>query len=367
MMTPRAIPPISRRSFLGTVAAGSALAAAVPARSAVPAQEIAGSRILRTIPRTGEPVPAIGMGSLHTFDVFPGGPRGNIMEIMRRFYMGGGRVVDTSPLYGASEVNIGDFATVLGISDELFIANKVSVTGDHPDDGSHARQSFEQSLQRLWRGGLDVVHVHATANSAVMIPLLNAWKREGRIRHLGVSHHDGLGFDALTQWVEAGEIDFVQLPYSIHTRTAEQRVLEAAADQGVAVLTTMPFEKARLFRIVEGRPLPGFAREIGVENWAQFFLKWVIAHPAVTCAVPATTDPDHMSENIGALQGQLPDAGMRARMLRHMEAIPGFAALAAMPPYPDKQLQGFARPVRRSPSNAVIRQQDRPRGHSKVI
>jgi len=188
-------------------------------------------------------------------------------------------------------------------------------------------------------------------NVDIMVPLLNAWKQEGRIRNVGVTHHELPYFGALAQWVERGEIDFVQVHYSIHTRQAEDRILKAAADRGIAVLVNMPFEKARLFKIVEGQPLPDFAKEIGAENWAQFFLKWVISHPAVNCAIPATTNPDHMSENIGALRGPLPDAAMRARMVRHMESIPGFEKLAEMASYPGKQFHGAVRPPRRPAQN----------------
>ena len=177
-----------------------------------------------------------------------------------------------------------------------------------------------------------------------MVPLLSAWKRQGRIRFVGASHHDPLYFDALAGWVEGGQLDFVQVHYSIHTRDAEERVLPAAADQGVAVLVNMPLEKARLHKLVEGRSLPDFARELGIENWSQFFLKWVLAHPAVTCAIPATSNPDHLTENIGAMSGPLPDREMRERMRRTMEDVPGFADLNAKGAaswYPGKQYRGL--------------------------
>ena len=133
----------------------------------------------------------------------------------------------------------------------------------------------------------------------------------------------------------------MQVNYSIFNRAAEERLLPAAADRGIAVLTNMPFEKARLFAIVEGQPLPDFAREMGAESWAQFFLKWVISHPAVTCALPATSNPTHAADNIAALRGPLPDAAMRARMVKHMESIPGFDQIAQMPWYPDKRYAGI--------------------------
>ncbi|WP_298962005.1 aldo/keto reductase [uncultured Methylobacterium sp.] len=336
----------SRRTVLGALGAAAAAPALAPAAALA---QPAGSAALafKTLPRSGERLPAVGMGTYLTFDVLPGRPRDHLREVLRRFYEGGGRVVDTSPLYGMSEISVGDFATALGITDDLFITNKVWSTGEYLGDDSHARRSLEQSRQRLWRERIDVMQVHSLVNVDIMVPLLNAWKQEGRIRFVGVTHHELPYFPALAQWVERGEIDTVQVHYSIHTRQAEDRILKAAADRGIAVLVNMPFEKARLFRIVEGRPLPDFAREIGAETWAQFFLKWVISHPAVTCVLPATTNPDHASDNIAALRGPLPDAEMRARMVRHMETIPGFADLAQMPSYPGKQFDGAVRPPRR--------------------
>jgi diketogulonate reductase-like aldo/keto reductase len=198
-------------------------------------------------------------------------------------------------------------------------------------------------MQRLWRDKIDVMQVHSLVNVDQIVPILRGWKQEGLVRYVGVTHHELPYFGPLADWVERGNLDFVQVHYSIHTRLAEERILPAAADRGVAVLVNMPFEKARLFKVVEGRPLPDFAKEIGASNWAQYFLKWIISHPAVTCAIPATTNPDHESENIGALRGPLPDREMRVRMVRHMESIPGFDRLADMPPYPGKTFNGVIR------------------------
>ena len=181
---------------------------------------------------------------------------------------------------------------------------------------------------------------HSLVNVEIIVPLLQAWKKEGRIRYVGVTHHDLPYFGALADWVESGNVDFVQVHYSIHTRLAEERVLPAALDRGVGVLINMALEKARLHKIVEGRPLPDFAREMGMTTWSEYFLKWVIAHPAVTCVLAATSNPDHVAENVRALRGQLPDREMRMRMVRHMETMPGFDRLAAMPWYPDKQYPG---------------------------
>jgi diketogulonate reductase-like aldo/keto reductase len=333
----------SRRQMLKTLALGAG-AAALPgvlgaARAAAGSPDI----LMRAIPKTGEKIPAVGLGTFMTFDIKPGQPRDHLREVMKRFYDGGGRVVDTSPLYGMSEVSVGDFATALGITKNLFITNKTWATGQWLSDDSQALHQLRQSMERLWREQIDVMQCHSLVNVPVIVGILKGWKKEGRIRYLGVTHHELPYFEPLAQWVEKGDLDFVQVHYSIHTRKAEERILPAAMDKGVAVEVNMPFEKARLFKITEGRPLPDFAKEISCENWAQFFLKWIISHPAITCAIPATTNPDHQSENIGALKGPLPDKAMRARMVKHMETIPGFDTLAKMPAYPGKTFSGVVR------------------------
>ena len=340
-----------RRDFIrsaGAVAASGALPVSTllapcyaRAQSQSPVQT--GDVILRKIPRTGEAIPAIGLGTYLTWDLLPGAPREHIREILRRFWDGGGRVIDTSPLYGTGEISVGDFTNAMGVANQVFITNKVWSTGEFLADDSHARRSLEQSMQRLWRDKIDVMQVHSLVNVDQILPVLSNWKKEGRIRYFGVTHHELPYFGALAQYVERGEVDFVQVHYSIHTRLAEERILPAALDRGIAVQVNMPLEKARLFKIVEGRALPDFAKEIGVTNWAQFFLKWVISHPAITCAIPATSNPDHQTENSGALRGPLPDKEMRARMVRHMESLPGFATLGQMAPYPGKAYNGIIR------------------------
>jgi diketogulonate reductase-like aldo/keto reductase len=262
---------------------------------------------------------------------------------MRRFWDAGGRLVDTSLLYGMSEVNVGEFAETLGLTNDLFITNKTWATGEYLGDPSQAQRQLEQSMTRLLRDRIDVMQVHSLVNVDAILPLLKAWKKEGKIRYVGVTHHDPLYFAALEKWIENGNLDFVQLRYSIRQRGVEDRILPAAAARGTAVLANMPFEKARLFELVKGQPLPDFASEIGCENWAQFFLKYVISHPALTCAIPATTNPDHVVENMRALRGSLPDDSMRTRMVKHMESLPGFDNLLQTPWYPGKNFNGLVR------------------------
>jgi diketogulonate reductase-like aldo/keto reductase len=346
---------VSRRSALGLLGFGAA-AALTPTlfktaqaqnqtqtQPSQPAPNQPSQIITKESPRTKEKLPAIGLGTFMTFDALSDQSRDHLQQVMRRFWDAGGRVVDTSLLYGMSEVNVGEFARTLGLTNDLFITNKTWATGEYLGDPSQAQRQFEQSLTRLSRDRIDVMQVHSLVNVNAILPLLKAWKAEGRIRYVGVTHHDPLYFAALERWIENGDLDFVQLRYSIRQRGFEDRILPAAAARGTAVLANMPFEKGRLFELVKRQPLPDFASEIGCENWAQFFLKYVISHPALTCAIPATTNPDHVVENMGALRGLLPDDSMRTRMVEHMENLPGFDNLLQTPWYPGKNFSGLVR------------------------
>ncbi|MFE4668101.1 aldo/keto reductase [Streptomyces sp. NPDC056716] len=353
-------PPASRRHVLkaaGGLAAAFAVAgtgtttAAAAGDGEQPAAPAPGRLITKMLPGTGERLPAIGLGTFTVFDSLPGADTARLHEVVRRFWAAGGRVIDTSPLYGAAEANTG--AAVAGFQDQVFLTDKIWATGEHLWDESHALASLERSMERLSRGRpIDVMQVHNLVNVDCVLPMLHAWKKEGRIRALGVTHHEPAYFGVLADWVERGDLDFIQVHYSIRTREAERRVLPACAANGVAVMANMPLEKARLHKVVEGRPLPGFAAEAGAANWAQFFLKWVIAHPAVTCALPGTSDPDHMTENAGAMRGELPDRRLRERMARHMESLPGFDAVPTLPWFPDKAYPG---PVSRAQSDIRAR------------
>ncbi|HEY0825936.1 MAG TPA: aldo/keto reductase [Ramlibacter sp.] len=286
-------------------------------------------------------LPALGLGTFLTFDVLPGQPRDHLREVTRRYWDGGVRLLDTSPLYGTGESTVGDYVTGLGINQQLFIANKIWSTGEFLADESHARRSLEQSQSRLWRQNFDLMQCHSLVNVDVVLPILNAWKKEGRIRFVGVTHHESDYHDVLAKWIDRGVVDFVQVNYSIFNRDAEERVLPAAMNRGVGVLVNMALEKARLHKVVGNRPLPDFTRDLGIENWSQFFLKFAMSHPAVTCCLSTTSNPRHAAENVGALRGALPDQAMRERMLKHMQGIPGFHELGKMAWYPDKRYPGI--------------------------
>ncbi|MEO9337146.1 aldo/keto reductase [Mesorhizobium sp. SB112] len=351
-MSERLASRFSRRGFIGALGTGATILATTPlisggtpaqAQSGVGAATSTASARTRVIPRTEQTLTTLGLGTFLTFDALPGADRSNLGEVVRRYVAGGGRVIDTSPLYGSAEVSVGAFLAGTPEASEIFVANKIWSTGDYAGDESHAVASFEQSRLRIWRDTIDLMQCHTLVNAAVVLPLMQAWKREGRIRYVGATHNENVAHDQLTALVETDAVDFIQTNYSIFNRSAEDRLLPAAASRGVGVLINLPLEKARLMRVVEGRPLPDFASEFQAATWAQFFLKWVMAHPAVTTVLCGTSNPEHAEDNAQAMYGPLPNEAMRRRMVQHMETIPGFADIGRMPWYPGKdgQYQGL--------------------------
>jgi diketogulonate reductase-like aldo/keto reductase len=337
---PEARPAIERRDVLkGMAALGSASFAGLIAAPALAQTEE--PVIMQPLPGRDERVPAVGLGTFLTFDVLPGGDRGRLFEVVKRFWDAGGRMIDTSPLYGSGEITVGDATITQGVNGQAFIANKIWSTGEYLGDESHARRSLEQSLGRLWRERLDLMQCHSLVNVDLVLPILRAWKKEGRIRYVGLTHFENAYHAVLAAWLDRGGVDVVQVNYSIANPAAESTVFKAAERNDVAVLVNMPFEKARLFKLVDGREVPAFARDVGIDSWAEFFLKWAISHPAVTCALPATSNPDHLAENMRAMRGRLPDPDMRERMARHVAALPGFAELGKQPWYPGKRYPGL--------------------------
>ncbi|WP_155774424.1 aldo/keto reductase [Rhizobium etli] len=331
-----------RRTFLtgmAAIAATSMLAPAISIRPAI-AQQGGGAAIMRPIPKTGEMIPAVGLGTFETFDVRPGEPRDNVGEVIRLFHVHGGRVIDTSPLYGMSEVCVGDFITDLGIADDIFITNKTWTTGDYLSDNSHSERQLRKSRERLWRDRIDVLQVHSLENHDQVRHWLAQKKTEGSVRYIGITQWSPEYYDTMERLVNTGTLDFVQIAYTILTRAAEQRLLDACAANGVAVQVNIPFEKAWLFTPVAGQPVPDFAKEMGIETWAQYFLKWIISHPAVTNVIPATSQPQHLVDNMGALYGELPDRATRERMADYYTGLTGVADALKQPPYPGKKYGG---------------------------
>lgn len=271
----------------------------------------------RVIAKSGEAVPAIGLGTYRSFDVGTDrrdreGPR----EVLRRFADIGGRVIDSSPMYGRAETVVGDLAAAAGVQDKLFYATKVWIEGR--DAGI---RQMRQSMRRMRVERMDLMQIHNLVDWRTHLQTLNAWKREGHIRYIGITHYSNSAFDELAAIMRREAIDFVQLPYNILNRTAERSLLPLAAQLGIAVLVNEPFEQGGLFRLVRGKPLPVWAAEFECRSWAQFFLKYILGHPAVTCPIPATSKPEHLADNMQAGIGALPDEAQRRRMVQHMEVL----------------------------------------------
>src|SRR5437667_4263845 len=299
--------PLTRRAVLRLMTAAAARPA--PA-SASPAP------LARPIPSSGETIPAVGLGTWRTFDVGASPTeRGPLKDVLKDFAELGGRVVDSSPMYGAAESVVGDLAADLAITDKLFLATKVWTSGR---DAGVAQ--MEQSLKRLRAQRLDLIQIHNLLDWRTHLRTLREWKAAGRIRYLGVTHYTASAYDELERVLRAEALDFIQVNYSLGEREAERRILPLARDRGVAVLANRPFAEGDLFRRLRSEPVPPWAAEFDCDSWAQFFLKWILAHPAVTCAIPGTSRPQHLVDNLKAAVGKLPDAATRDRMAAHIRS-----------------------------------------------
>jgi diketogulonate reductase-like aldo/keto reductase len=265
--------------------------------------------LTRPIPSTGEALPVIGLGTWQTFDVSGSqSVREPLANVLTAFVEGGARVVDSSPMYGRAEAVAGELATSLGIADRLFLATKVWTRGR---DAGIAE--MEASIRKMG-GRVDLIQVHNLVDAETHLSTLRSWKQEGRIRYHGVTHYTASAYDALEPFVARGGIDFVQLNYSVAEREAERKLLPLAAERGVAVLVNRPFGSGSIFGTLRGKPLPDFAKELDCATWAELLLKFVVSHPAVTCAIPATSDVEHLRANLRAGDGPMPDEPMRARI-----------------------------------------------------
>jgi diketogulonate reductase-like aldo/keto reductase len=277
----------------------------------------------RPIPRTGEALPAIGLGTWQTFDVGDrAAERAPLAEVLATFLDGGGRVIDSSPMYGRAEGVVGDLLAAPashGVAPahpaRPFLATKVWTSGRAAGEAQMRR-----SMQLMRTQQMDLMQVHNLVDWRTHLDTLRGWKKDGRVRFIGVTHYQLGAFGELERIVTKEQIDFVQLPYSIVTRDAEARLLPAAAASGVAVLVMRPFEEGALFGRVRGQALPTWAADFDCASWAQFFLKFILSHPAVTCPIPATASARHLADNLGAGRGRLPDAGARKKMIDAVSA-----------------------------------------------
>lgn len=303
------VAPVSRRALLAGLA-GAATWVALPAFGQA-------ASITRAIPSSGEKLPVIGLGSWITFNV-GNDPRGRAASIavMRDFFRAGGRMIDCSPMYGSSQGVIGEGLKTLAAQQQVFSAEKVWISS-----GRGGPQQIEATRRHWGVERFDLLQVHNLLNWEAHLETLHAMKAEGRVRYIGVTTSEGRRHDEIERIMRSQPIDFIQISYNVLDREIEPRILSLARERRIGVIVNRPFRQGDLIRTVRHRPLPGWAAEAGAANWAQLLLKFIVAHPDVTCVIPATTRTDHLAENMAAGHGALPDEAMRRRIVSHVEAL----------------------------------------------
>ncbi|MDB5223794.1 MAG: aldo/keto reductase [Chitinophagaceae bacterium] len=270
----------------------------------------------RIIPSSEELTPVIGLGTWIKFDVTSAAEKQTLVNNLKLFSDNGGRLIDTSPMYGNAEKVIGEVTQQSGIADKFFYATKVWTSGK--EEGI---QQMESSMQKMQRKTMDLIQVHNLVDWKTHLKTLRQWKEEGKVRYIGITHYTTSYHDELEKIIRSEKIDFVQFNYSIGVRNAEHSLLQTAMDKGVAVLINEPLEKGNLFKKVKGKSLPGWAIENDINTWAHFFLKYIISHPAVTCVIPATSNPKNLLDNLSASEGRLPDEKLRRNMVEFFEGL----------------------------------------------
>lgn len=302
-----------RRRFLKQVTGISAAALTWPAW--LSAREA--TALKKAIPKTGEQLPVIGMGTSRTFDVGNDqAMRAQLKQVLQLFFDNGGAVIDSSPMYGTAEQVTGDLLRSIKNKQALFAATKVWTWGKQ-----EGIAQMQQSSERMGVNVFDLMQIHNLRDWEVQLETLKQWKAEGKVRYIGITTSHGRSHDELEVVLENEPFDFVQFTYNIMNRTVEDRLLPMAHEHGIATLINRPFARGELFRLVKGKPLPTWASEADINSWGQFFLKFVVSHPDVTCAIPATSKPHHMQDNMAAGFGRLPDAEMRQRMITYINSL----------------------------------------------
>jgi diketogulonate reductase-like aldo/keto reductase len=305
-------PVLSRRRLLGAMAAGAAAAMLRPFAALAHAP-----LLTKPIPSSGERLPVVGLGSWITFNVGDDAElRDECTAVMGAFFAAGGRMIDSSPMYGSSQAVIGHGLTQLGRPPELFSADKVWTSA-----GSGGLKQIEESRAYWGVRRFDLLQVHNLLAWEAHLPTLLAMKAEGRVRYVGITTSEGRRHQELEKIMATRPIDFVQVTYNVLDREIEDRILPLAEERGIAVIANRPFQQGALIRRLQRHPLPSWASQIGARNWAQFILKFIVSHPAVSCAIPATTQVAHVKENMAAATGILPDGATRRRMVAYVEAL----------------------------------------------
>ena len=309
---------LTRREASRLIGAGAAgLLLQIPTSRAQAAGQ-SSSMLARAIPSSGEKLPVIGLGTWNAFDVdLTPENRRQLEEVMSLFVKRGGRVIDSSPMYGPAEGVIGELAAKLHLRDSLFIATKVWTAGKEA-----GIQMMERSMERFQTKRIDLMQVHNLVDVEMQMSSLREWKTKGRIRYTGITHSQARGFGEIERIMRSHKPDFVQINYSVMELGAAQRILPLAQELRMAVIINRPFGGGGLFQRVRAKQLPDWAAEFDCRSWAQFFLKWIVAHPAVTCVIPATNNPRHLEDNMQAGVGRLlPDAKMRQRMVQFVSGL----------------------------------------------
>ena len=273
--------------------------------------------IKRSIPRSGEQLPVLGLGTYIVLDVPPGASElAELKEVLKTFTAGGARLIDSSPMYGRAEAVVGELVAAANLRESVFLATKVWTSGR--DAG--VRQ-MQDSLRLMRTQRIDLMQVHNLLDLATHTKTLNEWKAAGTLRYVGITHYHAGAYRELEKLLKTREYDFVQFNYSLAEREAEQRLLAVAAETGTAVIINRPFAQGELFGKVKGRDVPAWAAQFDCDSWAQFFLKYIIAHPAVTCVIPGTGKVRHMADNLKAGAGRLPDERTRKRMVELIQSF----------------------------------------------
>lgn len=310
---------LTRREWLGlTVGAGASLALGV--RNLLAQQPL----IARAIPSSGERIPVVGLGSSATFSaVASRDDVTSLRDVLKTLLDHGGTLFDTAPGYGASEEVAGRIAREQKWADRLFWATKLNVAGRGGSaDPAAARRQVETSFERVGKATIDLIQVHNVGDVPTQLPILREYKQQGRVRYIGVTTTFDNQYAELIGIMQRERLDFVGVDYAIDSPEVQDRILPLAQDRGMAVLAYAPFGRTRLFRRVGDRPLPDWAAEFDAGTWAQFFLKWVLGHPAITATTPATSQPKNMLDNLGGGIGRVPDQAMRKRMSDFINALP---------------------------------------------
>ncbi|HZD40808.1 MAG TPA: aldo/keto reductase [Terriglobales bacterium] len=305
---------VKRRDFLKAGIAGAAML--LPARDLF-SQEA--PLLQKRIPSSGESLPVIGIGTARRYeDIHTEAEKAPLRETIRWFRELGGKVIDTAPTYGIAEAVVGELVEDLKTRDSLFLATKVSLRRPGRESGL---EQIEQSFKHLRTSKIDLIAVHNLRDTQTQLRTLRELKQAGRIRYVGITTSFERQYPEFEQTIRKEALDFIQVDYALDNRNAGQTIIPLAADRGSAVMINLPFGRGRLFRAVQGKKLPPWAAEFDCKSWAQFFLKYIISHPAVTCAVPGMAKPEYVVDNLGAARGRLPDAAMRRRMESFIDGL----------------------------------------------